>query len=182
MRIQKGHPRFCKRELWNLDSTLAPIIHQGLTQFKDSKRYGFPMTAVNQYLEEVEGLSKEQITERFKENPNDFDSEKVSQYFENILDKMIFTFSKEAKIDYPDIEECPTVCSLSNPELFEKEVHTTDEKGNRYSSVMFKPKEGYTQEDLDGYWIRYKAFNEDLNKKVNEGLTLFSKYFYDLWD
>ena len=71
MRIQKGYPRFCKRELWNLDSTLAPIIHQGLTQFKDSKRYGFPMTAVNQYLEEVEGLSKEQITERFKENPNE---------------------------------------------------------------------------------------------------------------
>lgn len=182
MRIQKGKPRFSKRELWNLDTTLATIIHQALVQFKESPRNGYPVDAINQYFLDIEGLTEAQVTERFKQNPNDYDSEKVSEYFENILNKMIFAFSKEAKIDYQDIEECPTVCSLSNPELFEKEIHTTDEKGNRYSSVMFKPKEGYTQEDVDAYWVRNTNYHKDLNSKTEEGLSLFSKYFYNLWD
>lgn len=182
MRIQKGHPHFSKRELWNLDTTLAPIIHQALVQFKQSNRSGFPMLATNQYLKDIEGLTEEQITERLNKNPNDFDSNLVNNFYEKIIDKMIFSFSKEAKSDYNDIEECPTDCSLSNPELFEEEIHTTDEKGNRYSSVMFKPKQGYTQEDVNAYWVRHKEYHENLENKVQEGLELFAKYFYSLWD
>lgn len=182
MRIQKGHPHFSKRELWNLDTTLAPIIHQALVQFKELPRFGYPMEAVTQYLIDVEGLTEKQVKERFEKNSNDFDSEKVNQFFETILDKIVFAFSKEAKSDYTDIEKCPTDCSLNNPELFEEEIHTTDKKGNRYSSVMFKPKQGYTQEDVDAYWVRYKEYHENLENKVQEGLSLFSKYFYSLWD
>lgn len=181
MRIQKGHPRFSKRELWNLDSTLAPIIHQALVQFKDSHRHGFPMYAVTDYLKEVKGLTEEQITEMFKANPNgNYDREEVAEFFETILDKMIFAFSKEAKKEYEDIEECPTLCSFTDPQAFEDEDLEPDEKG--LSRIFFKPKKGYTKEDVDAYWVRHKEFNKVLENKIDEGLKLFSRYFYSLWD
>lgn len=180
MRIQKGKVRFSGRELWNLDNTLAPIIHTGLVQFKESKRHGYPMQAVYDYLQEVKGMTEEQVKSMFNENPDDYSFKEVEEFFEVILDRMIFAFSEEAKQDYSDIEECPTICSMTNPEEFGEENLGPDEKGNVYT--FFKPKKGYTQEDVNAYWVRHKEHVEKLEEKIKEGMRLFGVYFYSLWD
>lgn len=174
MRIQKGKPHFSQKELWNLDSTLAPIIHQALVQFKNSNRHGFPMLAVEDYLKEIKRMSEEQIKQMFKDNPNgDYNRSDVIPFFEQVLDNMIFAFSKEAKLDYYDIVEQPY-----NIRFMEKE----DEGTVRFSQLITELKSGKTQEDYDLYQANEKQYYINLNLKVEKGLNLFARYFYTLWD
>lgn len=42
MRFSKGHLRFSRKEIWNLDQNLALCIYDGLLQFRDSDRLGHP--------------------------------------------------------------------------------------------------------------------------------------------
>lgn len=181
MRIQKGLPHFSKKEVWNLDSTLAPIIYTGLVQFKQSIRYGFSKKAITQYLIDIVGLTPKEVLLRLSKNPNDYNANLVGAYYETLLDKMIFAFNTKAHLDYSDIEESITISSLTNPEAFDEEIHSVDSKGNRYSRVMFKPKQGFTQEDVDAYNERSRLYNLNLENSIQEGLDLFSKYFYSLW-
>ena len=79
-----------------------------------------------------------------------------------------------------------TVSNLCNPDKFTKEeleaaVHV-DEKYGKCTRFITKPKDGYTQQDVDEYELRRKKYYEQLNERKTKGLQLFAKYFYNLWD
>ena len=70
-KIRYGH---CDEECWNLDQTLAKIIHAKLVYFKKMKRVGYPARICSDY-----GFTNEQ-------------EDLCIQKWEEILDEMIFAF------------------------------------------------------------------------------------------
>lgn len=184
MRIQKGKPRFSQRELWNFGDELADIIREGLIQFKNMERNGYPIKAIFQYLKETKGYSEEKIKELLTSHTQqEYTTEEVFNYFNTLLDKMIFAFSKNSLKHYHEIEEPIEVNSLTDKYLFtEEELKYTFDEKTRTTRILFKPKEGYTEEDVEAYNQRSKEYEEDRNKKIEEGLNLFSIYMYSLWD
>ena len=94
-------------DIWNLDHTLAMVIHPALV--------------------------------KFRENLNSHPSEVTGEEWEEILDKMIFSF---------DV--------ISNELFIEQQ--------------FFR----------DGTW--HKEEYEEHNKKIQEGIDLFAKWFRGLWN
>lgn len=179
MRIQKGKVRFSKRDLWNLDYTLKPIIHTALTQFRDSHHDGVPNSVLEDYIVEERGISLEEAREWISNNRNEYGDvdgysyEMLYDYFHDvILTNMIFAF--EYHPDYYDIEKPPYRLSFDRVE---------SEYGEEIvSSVMnIKLDEGITQADVDAYKERSLQYNKDVYDRSLLGRMLFARYFDALW-
>lgn len=92
--------------------------------------------------------------------------------WENILDKMIWTF-REISRDYPNSPfnlEYERMYKEHGNELL---ITERDENGN----LVTRSNEKYPI-----YTEELKAKQEEFMKKIEEGKTLFVKYFDDLWD
>lgn len=170
MRIQKGKIRFNKSEVWNLDKHLAKVIVQGLEQFKTLNKHTIPP--------HLEVSFKAQDGKTIY---HDYSSEYCEQQWQELLDKMIFSFTEHPT--YFDIEPYNFhYDDLSHPEKFpepEWEDHPVFGKVTRWRQVL---KEGVTQEEVDAWWERSRAYDAEIKRKVNEGRDLFIKYFDHLWD
>jgi len=171
MRIQKGKIRFNKREVWNLDKHLAKVIVQGLEQFKTLNKHTIPPHLV------TEDINPETGREIYWDYSNEYCEEK----WQELLDKMIFAFTEHPT--YFDIEPYDFhYDDLSHPEKFsepEWKDHPIYGKVTRWRRVL---KEGVTQDEVDAWWERSRAYNTEIKRKVDEGRELFIKYFDSLWD
>lgn len=180
MRIQKGKPRFSKRELWNLDETLKPILHTALVQFRDSNRHGFPTMVYADYIAVERGITIEAADLWIKENMNScgdlegYDLNKMVKFFDtSILADMIFAFSNHP--DYDEIEDAPFKISMNVDD-------ERDENGNRRSFIETKLNDGVSNDDYFAYIERQKAYDEGVAARCERGRHLFARYFEALWD
>ena len=170
MHIQKGKLRFNKRELWNLDKHLARVIVQGLEQFKTLNKHTIPPhLEVSFKAEDGRGVYY------------DYSSEYCEEQWQELLDKMIFAFTEHPT--YFDIEPYNFYYDdLTHPEKFPPVVwedHPVYGKVTEWRHIL---KEGFTQEEVDAWWERSRAYDAEIKRKVGEGRELFIKYFDNLWD
>lgn len=180
MRIQKGKVRFSKRELWNLDETLKPILRTALTQFRDAKKMGVSTLIYEDYIADERDITIDEAAKWIDEHRDMYGGiegfegrlEEMVEYFHNvILEDMIFAFSDHP--DYMDIEEQPFDISFGR---------TEDEDGNVYSNLHTKMKDGVTQEDYDSYREREREYDKKVHDRCERGRFLFARYFHALWD
>lgn len=171
MRIQKGKIRFNKSEVWNLDKHLAKVIVQGLEQFKTLNKHTIPPHLVTEVINPETGM----------EVYWDYSEDYCEEQWQELLDKMIFAFVEHPT--YFDIEPYNFYYDdLSHPEKFPPvvwEEHPVYGKVTEWRQIL---KEGVTQEEVDAWWERSRAYDAEIKRKVSEGRELFIKYFDSLWD
>lgn len=180
MRIQKGKVRFSKRELWNLDETLKPIIHTALTQFSQEKKYGVSMLAYEDCISSDKGITIDEAKAWIKENQSNsgevdgYTTEMIFDYFNNvIIQDMIFAFANHP--DYDDIEKPPYKISMN----MDGEVR---EDGTVKSFIEYEWDRGITQEDVNAYGKRERQYDEMVADRCVRGRHLFARFFNSLWD
>ena len=88
MRFSKGHLRLSHKEIWNAGEQIASCIYDGLLQFKNSERVGYPVDLTadkwNEYLDKMLFSFKE-ISTRYKNDPYEiYSRENLKKGFYNI--------------------------------------------------------------------------------------------------
>jgi hypothetical protein len=140
-------------DVWNLDSTLALIITPALKVLKKNKQ-GAPLVDDDDVPDHLKSTNA-----RPKEHEYDTD-EFWFDRFEYVLDEMIFAFDSinndwEAQYHHGDID------------------WTFEESDNTGFSKIKVNKDNYSF-DEEGYKEQYE--------RIKNGLRLFSKYYFTLWD
>jgi hypothetical protein len=156
-----------KYDTWGLDHTLALIILPSLIQLKHTK-HGVPGD-----FAEVGGEDyvSQQSFDFYMETHSWAFDEKVKEWDE-ILDKMIWSFHEIAKDEYVDqyhhgkakYEFVKTNTQFPNP--------TTGKMEDTFEMVDRNPDEHWY--DMVGHRLH--------EERIQEGLNLFGKYFRNLWD
>ena len=88
MRFSKGHLRLSHKEIWNAGEHIAACIYDGILQFKNSERVGYPVDLTadkwNKYLDKMLFSFKE-ISTRYKNDPYEiYSREELKKGFYNI--------------------------------------------------------------------------------------------------
>ena len=154
-------------DTWNMDNTLASIIYPMLIQLKATK-HGVPSE-----FAEVGGESYESQDsfDFYKENTDKLFEEKNKEW-DDILDKMIWSFQQLAHDNYDDKYHHGT------PKYDWEETDTLYP-----NPVTGKPEPTYKMVDKnpDEHW--YDHIGHKLHEdRMQEGFELFGKYFRSLWD
>lgn len=168
MRLSKGKVVFSKSDMWDFDNTLSKVIHDGLVQFKKVGKNSYPPT----FVEETPN----------NEDLNKYSDEECNKEWERIFDVMIDGFKEHPEF-YDVYGDVPTYNNLMNPEKFtdEENAPIEDEKYGLLYSYHSKPKEWYTQEDVDLYVQRMREYHQEIADKVKLGREYFAKYLGNLW-
>mgnify|MGYP007106173827 FL=1 len=155
MYINRKGIQFGIKDTWSLDATLSPIILSALIKFKEtinepSRRdwVGVPNQIMYELFPDVEyNYSDEQL-------------EKGAEYWNTILDKMIYAFD-------PNNE--PKILLY----------------GFKFNHESEKTEEGFVKASItptnESEYQRYKNDEEQYWKHVDEGHLLFGKFFRSLW-
>lgn len=160
MFIQKGKLRFSQKEVWDLDTHLAKIIHAGLVQFKQSKRQGIPSAF---------------LVESTAEHPLGTATEQTAQAWEEALNQMIHAFSPQQ--DYEAIES--SIYDLKMIEDVDRQRSSDDCIPMR---MLTFPKAGFNEQDIEAYRERKQQWEQIDHWKRQQGRELFAQYFHHLWD
>lgn len=150
-----------KEDLINLDVTLAEIIKEHLVAFKNMERLGIL------YSKDWEG-----------QNPQLKYETEFSDDTEWFLDELIWTFTMISKRlnDPPfDDEELQQVLNQIHTNL-ENEIGNYRQNDN--ADDIFNVTAKINSEE-------YKAYNKKLSEieeRIQNGLSLFSRYYTSLWD
>ena len=153
-------------DTWSLDHTLAYIILPALLQLKDTKN-GIP----GQFAEiGGEDYIEQQSFDFYKSDQELFD-QRVKEW-DIILDKMIWSFNELVKESYDDkyfhgngkYEWIKTDKQFPNP--------VTGKMEDTFTMVDTNP---------DEHWIDANGILEH-EKRIQEGIDLFAKYYRNLWD
>ena len=83
MRFSKGHLRLSHREIWNAGEHIAACIYDGLLQFKNSERHGYPVDLTADKWDEC--LDKMLFS--FKEISTNYKNDPYEIYFRKQLKK-----------------------------------------------------------------------------------------------
>lgn len=170
MRLKGKKPIFNVKDTWSLDSTLNPIIAEGLKKFKEvimgENVAGYPQQVIDESpnplaIHAVPGFIKDD-EHGAKLNPDydKMDDEHFNQWIK-IIDKMIYTF--EADKNAPKIPDNYLEMHISNE---------ADKDGNFPCEFEVTDQVKYDN---------HKAADAEHHRKVQEGLVLFSKYYKSLW-
>ncbi len=164
---RKADVQIDRFDSWNLDGTLAIIILPLLIQLKYSKQ-GVP----NDFAD-VGGASWEaqESFDFYKESHNDAFEEGCKRW-EEVLDKMIWSFQQIALEDYDEkyhhgdakFDWIKTNKQFPNP--------ITGKLEDTFQMVDKNP---------DDHWYDVVGHLEH-EKRIQEGLELFGKYYRNLWD
>jgi hypothetical protein len=154
-------------DTWNLDHTLALIIYPALLQLKKTK-HGVPNDFA---MVGGEDYTDQDSFDFYKESHKDSFDEAVKRWDE-VLDKMIWSFEQILKQNYNDLYHHGEVKIVwkDTGELFLNPITGKMEK--TYEMVDKNPNEHWY--DIEGHTL-----HED---RIQEGLELFGKYFRNLWD
>lgn len=171
MRIQKGKYRFSKRELWNLDETLMPIIRTALEQFLEAKQWGIPNEVYVDYIADERGISLDEARQWVKDNRDEYgnvigyeDSSMMGEYYKTkIIPDMIFAFT-------------------SHPDYFEVEKSPYDFNFAKSGAMQIIVNDGVTSEDIQTYNNRSLEYDKMINERCDRGRQYFARYFHSLWD
>ncbi len=163
---QKVNVEVERHDTYSMDHTLAYIIYPLLLQLKNTK-HGVPGDFAN-----VGGASydSQESFDFYKDSHNEAFDEKCKEW-EEILDKMIWSFEQliidnydsiyhhgESKFEFVDTEP------MLNPVTGKMEV--------MHQMVDANPEE---------HWYDYEGHMEH-DRRIQEGLDLFGKYYRNLWD
>lgn len=155
-----------KFDTWGLDQTLASIILPALIQLKQTK-HGIP----SEFTNYVGGdMDSNYCFDFIKEDENEvFD--KLCQEWDEVFDKMIWSFLQ-----------------LSLEENYDQKYHHGKmnmsfkpiEKMNPITGVVEKMFQ-LVDENPGAHWYDHVGHMEH-EKRIQEGLDLFGKYYRSLWD
>ena len=156
-----------KFDTWSLDHTLAIIIYPALIQLKASK-HGVPSELVNDVG--GENYSQQDSFDFYKESHNDA-FEIACQRWDDILDKMIWSFEQLLKDDYSE--------KYHHGKSDWDFVESDKQYPNPISGVM-EPTYQMVDKDPTSHW--YDHVGQELHEaRIQEGLELFGKYYRNLW-
>ena len=152
---------------WSLDHTLAQIILPCLVQLREIKQ-GVPSEFADVG---GEGFSEQSSFDFYKESYSEA-FELGCKRWDEILDKMIWSFEQIVSENYddlyhhgkPDYDFVKTEKQYPNP--------ITGKMEDTYQMVDKNPNE---------HWYDYVGHREH-ERRIQEGLELFGKYFRNLWD
>ena len=165
---RKSSVQIDRWDTWNMDNTLAQIIYPMLLQLKATK-HGLPSEFVN----DIGGADyEEQGSFDFYKETHDEAWKKGAERWDEVLDKMIWSFGQIAYEDYDDkyhhgkgdYDWVKTDKTYPNP--------ITGKIEATYQMVDKNP---------DEHWYDYIGHRKH-EERIQEGLDLFGKYFRNLWD
>lgn len=162
---RKIYVKIHKYDTWSMDETLAYIIVPMLKQLKESK-HGAPHVDLKDTPKELHPTKEEQ--EQYKINYEV--DEKFFKRWEYVLDEMIFAFEAQ----YTDWED------KYSSGVFDWKHVPIDKDGNVVSeeeATMYRIEDGPNHT----YKLDYKGMQKE-QKRINNGLRLFGKYYQNLWD
>jgi len=184
-------PHFTAVERWNLFHTFSVYIAAGLRVFLNYEIFGIPSDISEKYHEDepaenfkpdkkfFDDLYKE--TEKFIEEKNKvpiFDRNKEmsagEKEWREILTKMVWTF-EEIRDDYP---------SSPYDKWHSEDIFSMIEKGIKPIEFGEADECGLCKVKLNGGEPPQEILDaeKEYREKIQEGLELFTKYFFDLWD
>lgn len=156
-----------KFDTWNLDTTLAFIILPALVQLRDSKM-GVPAEFVD-----IGGASYDvQESFDFYKDSHDEHFDKSVERWNDVLDKMIWSFEQLVLNDYEQKYH------YGQPKY--DWVKTPSQQLNPINNLM---EDMYQMVDTnpDEHWYDIEGHSEH-ERRIQEGLELFGKYYKHLWD
>jgi hypothetical protein len=161
---QRAKKGYSYRDVWSIDYWFMEIMPEMLTDLKKTK-HGVP--------------------QQFIDSESDEDFEKGKKNWEETLDRMIFCF-REMNDD---------ACSMENEyaDEYRKQRDKPNEGkpfkdwfipcGERDGEQLYRLNEGEVEPELaENYHNKILEIEEYKDKMKNEGLELFSQYFWNLWD
>jgi hypothetical protein len=155
-RHRKKNIRIDYYDVWSADNTIAMVVHPLLVLLKE-KKHGSPQTDdedAPEHLRSTAAVPKE----------NDWDSDNnIHARWEWILDEMIWAFEQCAKEDHGDSQ------------FFSGEVdwNFIKDSDTGLSQIVDGPKSTF-KVDYEGKKAHYD--------RIKNGLRLFAKYYFGLWD
>jgi hypothetical protein len=154
-------------DTWNLDHTLALIIYPALIQLRDTK-HGVPNDFA---VVGGEDYNDQLCFDFYKDEDGSLFDKKCSEW-DDVLDKMIWSFAQLVKEDYdakyhhgtPKFDWIKTNEKILNP--------ITGKMEDTFKMVDKNP---------DEHW--YDSVGHLMHEeRIQEGLELFGKYYRSLWD
>ena len=157
-----------KFDTWSLDHTLALIIYPALLQLKATK-HGVP----SELVDDVGGEDwKEQECFDFYKESHDESWSIAAKRWDEILDKMIWSFEQLCLVDYSNKYHHGTS---------EYDWVLSDKTYPNPVTGKIEPTYQMVDKDPDSHW--YDAEGHKLHEdRIQEGLELFGKYYRSLWD
>lgn len=155
-------------DTWSLDHTLAHIILPALLQLKEEK-HGVPSNVVNDVG--GEDWCPQDSFDFYKESHLDA-WEIAAKRWDEILDKMIWSFEQLVKDDYS-----------AQYHHGESKYDFVESDKTYPNPITGKVEKTFQMVDLnpDEHW--YDAVGNQLHEeRMQEGFELFGKYYRNLWD
>lgn len=156
-----------KFDTWSLDHTLALIILPALLQLKEVK-HGVP----SEFAEHGGEDYHNQQSFEFYSEVNDWAFEERIKAWDEVLDKMIWSFEQLVTDDYGD--------QYHHGKMDMDWVESDKTFPNPVTGVV-EPTYQMVDKDPDSHWFDAEGhkLHED---RIQEGLELFGKYYRSLWD
>lgn len=156
-----------KYDTWGLDHTLALIIYPALIQLKDTKHgvpHEFCMVGGEDYLD--------QMCFDFYSDTHSESFDLGSKEWDNVLDKMIWSFQQLALEDYQEkyYYGKSEYDFVESEDMFKNPV--TGKMEETFEIVDKNPNSHF----FDSVGLRLHE------ERIQEGLELFGKYYRNLWD
>jgi len=142
-RHQRANRGWADRDTWVFMNYLSGVIKGGLILLKKTK-HGIPGDLAEKY------------------GTDDKAFEKAEKEWDEIMDKMIWTFDTALKIS-------------EHTWIYQESSEFTNKTVKNMTSFCEKMKKRYPEDD-------YKVMTKEECIKYEEGWSLFQKYFFDLWD
>jgi len=157
-----------RHDTWSLDHTLALIIYPALLQLKASK-HGVPSPLVNDVG--GEDWQAQECFDFYKES-HDAAFQKACERWDEILDKMIWSFGQLIKDDYTD---------LYHHGSSEYDWVKSDKQYPNPLTGKIEDTWQMVDKDPDSHWYDFEG--QMLHEaRMQEGFDLFGKYYRNLWD
>lgn len=158
---QKVKIRVDKHDTWNMDKTLALIVVPMLKQLKETS-HGSPFVDDEDVPENLRSTNA-------KPKENDWDVDEFHfQRWNCVLDEMIFAFEAITTDSWED-------------QFYTGEIDLQWKVVN----LEEKDKEKQLWESVNGPNHTFRVDNagmEEYNKRINNGIRLFGKYYRNLWN
>lgn len=153
-------------DVWSADNTLAMIIHPTLVKLKEVQ-HGYPHVD-NEDVPENLHMTNEQKEALNWDGTVDANHEARWNY---VLDEMIWAFAQCADSDKGHDQFHHNVDQLEM-------VSTPLEDKPGFSSISFNHQKN---PDKPAYWVDQEG-KDAHDKRIANGLRLFAKYYFSLWD
>lgn len=151
--------RIDRSDTWNMAETLALIVHPMLVQLKEEKQ-GSPFVDDADVPEELRTTSAPPV-EEWQVDANHH------ARWEWVLDRMIWSF-EQLNADWE------SQFHTGRAEIVWKPTGDLDENGEPLFYEMLRGPNDTSHFDADGY--------REYSDRIQEGLRLFGRYYWSLWD